>query len=352
VWSAGPGRTCRAALPGPDPPTHAGRSHYDARVRPNIQPAQIAAGVAGTLIAVTLLGLALQRAGWQELMQALGRLSLAALGPALVCEAAVQASKALKWLGILGPARVRFGSALRAVLVGAASTHLVPLRLDEVLRAAVLARRERIPTATVLGTVAVDRVIEVFVAGSLLGLVAAVAGLPPWMRAGAAALWVGFATVLLGIVALRWAEEPARRWLAGLGGLGGAVADGLGLLLEGLRSLPRGKGLVLVLLGAAGEWLATLAFYGWMLRVFEVQAGLGAAASMALGNTVAYAVPNVPGALGTYEALQVGILEQVGLDRPEALALALAAHAVLMLPVTALGAGVGLIEWRASRGDA
>ena len=68
---------------------------------------------------------------------------------------------------------------------------------------------------------------------------------------------------------------------------------------------------------------------------------------MALGNTVAYAVPNVPGAIGTYEALQSGILEQAAqLPEATALAIALAAHGVLMVPVTVAGLGVGLLEWR------
>ena len=73
---------------------------------------------------------------------------------------------------------------------------------------------------------------------------------------------------------------------------------------------------------------------------------------MALGNAVAYAVPNVPGALGTYEAVQTSVLTapSVGLDHGEAMAVALAAHAVLMIPVTACGLALALWEWRRGGG--
>lgn len=303
----------------------------------------------GVAVAGALLAWTFDRAGFAAITQALAAFSVAAVVPALACEAVVQLSKALKWTAILsGLKPVKYRNALSAVVVGAASTHLVPLRLDEVLRATLLARREGLETPAVLGTVAIDRVVEVLIAGVLLGVVALAHGLPPWMRAGAAALWVGFAVVVVALVVflktegavaerLRASKVPALPMVAGV----------LESLASGLRSLPRGKALGLVILGALGEWTATIAFYAWMLRVFDVTAEGALAVVMALGNTVAYAVPNVPGAIGTYEALQSGILEQgAGLDGATALALALAAHGVLMIPVTVVGLLVGLVEWR------
>ncbi len=318
-------------------------------MRPALRPAQLAAGLAGSAVAVTLLAFAVRRAGGEALVAALGRLSWAVLVPALLCEAGVQLSKALKWQGLLtGVGPVSYGSALRGVIIGAASTHVVPLRLDEVLRALVLGRREGLPTGKVLGTVAVDRVLEMLVAGLLLGLLALSAELPVWLSAGARVLWAGFAVGALGLVAFVRLEDRIRPALRGTGLPGAAaLASFAGGLAEGVRALPRGAALGRVALGAAGEWTATLVFYAWMLHVFEVAAGEGLVLAMALGNAVAYAVPNVPGALGTYEAVQAGLLEQVaGLGSAEALALALTAHAVLMLPVTGIGLVLGALELR------
>ena len=70
---------------------------------------------------------------------------------------------------------------------------------------------------------------------------------------------------------------------------------------------------------------------------------------MAIGNSVAYTVPNVPGALGMYEGVQAGILETLaGLEPSQALAVALASHAILMIPVTAAGLLIGAFELRSA----
>jgi len=257
--------------------------------------------------------------------------------------------KALKWTAILrtvGP--TRYSSALSAVVIGAASTHLVPLRLDEVLRAAVLSRREGLPTATVLGTVALDRLLDVLVVVLMLGAITFAVDLPPWMHAGAVILWIGFVGAVVGVAILLRSEVGLRRRLleSSIPGLArvAALVESLAL---GLRSLPRGRGLLGVLLGIVGEWGATILFYGWMLQLFSKDVAGDVPVVMALGNAVAYSVPNVPGALGMYEAVQTGILEQLaGLDQAEALVLALTAHAVLMLPVTAVGVLLGIREWR------
>jgi uncharacterized membrane protein YbhN (UPF0104 family) len=225
----------------------------------------------------------------------------------------------------------------------------VPLRLDELIRAAVLARRENIEPAKVLGTVAIDRVIEVLVAGVLLSIIALTGELHGWMERGAQVLWGGFLVGLGALIVFVRSEAWMRGWLeaSSIPGLP-AAAGILGSLAEGLRSLPRGRALILVVLGSVGEWGATILFYLWTLSVFGIDAPVSVAVVMALGNAVAYAVPNVPGALGTYELVQTSILLSAGLALSEegAMAVALAAHAVLMIPVTVVGAVLALIEWR------
>lgn len=312
----------------------------------------IATGLLGVVVATALLAWCFRRAGLADVRTALGALTIFALLPALACEVAVQLAKALKWAAVLrGTARVRYASALVAVVVGAASTHLVPLRLDEVLRAAVLGRRERIDPARVLGTIAIDRAIEVLVAGLLLGAVALASDLHGWMRTGARVLWIGFLLGVAAAVLFVRAEDRLRpRMEASTLPFVPRLAALLRSLAEGLRVLPRGRAVVLVVAGALLEWLAVIAFYWWVLHVFSVDGGRAFPLVLALGNAVAYAVPNVPGALGTYEAVQSSLLAGpgVGLPPAEAMAIALAAHAVLIVPVTLAGTILGLVEWRRS----
>lgn len=310
----------------------------------------ILTGLAGIALAAVLLTWCFRRAGFDQVWATLSTLTLLALLPALACEVAVQLAKALKWTAILsGTAKVRYRSALVAVVIGAASTHLVPLRLDEVVRAGVLGRREGIPSAQVLGTVAIDRVVEVLVAGVLLGAVALFSDLDGWMQTGARVLWGGFVAGVIFLFVFVRAEDRLRDRLAASAiPLVPRVAALLKGLADGLRALPRGRALVLVFVGAAGEWLAAITFYWWALRTFAVEGGRALPVVMSLGNALAYAVPNVPGALGTYETVQTSILiaPGVGLEHGEAMAISLAAHAVLMIPVTVCGLALALLEWK------
>ncbi len=309
------------------------------------------AGAAGIAVAVALLSWAFERAGGLRFVQPLGDLAVWVLIPAVLCEAAVQACKAWKWTGILAPTkRVRFASALQAVLVGGMATHVVPLRIDELLRARILGDAEDLPAATVLGTVAIDRVIEILVLGTLLGLAAIAGDLTGPLELAVQVAWAGFVAGALVLALFVLAEARAAAFLARWTGPGAALINRLSTVVtdmaRGLRSLPRGRDLARVIAGTAGEWTATIAMYALVLVGF----GIGPASStplvMALGGAAAYGVPNVPGAMGTFEAAQVTLLDQLlRLPADEALAVALVCHAVLAIPISLVGSGVALGIW-------
>ena len=306
------------------------------------------AGLVGCVVAAALLVAAFQRAGGIRFVAPLISVPPTTLLLALVCEATVQSGKAWKWSGLLAGLRPErrpsFGSALRAVLVGGMATQVIPLRLDEVLRARVLSQREGLPIAAVLGTVALDRAVEIAVLGSLLGVVAAFGGLPGPLLLAVRVAMVAGTLVLGGIGAAllldhRLPLNSARRGLSRL-------RPHLRQLVSGLKTLPRGGDLLRVMSGTAAEWAATVAMYVAILQ------GLGHVVrpvvplALSVGGAAAYGVPNVPGAIGTYEAAQVGLLEQlVGLPPADALAAALLCHAILTIPITVAGALVLATSW-------
>ncbi len=321
-------------------------------VLPKLSRKHLLQGLLGITVAGALLSLCIFRTEPGELVRSLGSLTVAALIPALLCEAAVQLSKALKWQAVLSRVQpVRYTSTLAAVVVGAASTHLVPLRLDEVLRSAVLARREGLAPGTVLGTVAIDRILELFVLGLIFASATLFIDLPSWMTTGAWVLWALLLLSVIGVVLiLRGEDNLSRRLSSSSLAAGPWLGRAVHSLGRGLRSMPRGRGLLRFIVGTTGEWLATIVLYIWMLHAFGVDADDVVPLIMTIGNSVAYMIPNVPGALGMYEGVQAGILESLaGLEPAPAMAVALAAHAVLMVPVTLAGLLVGAFEFRRIR---
>ena len=312
---------------------------------------RIVAGAAGVLVAGALLAWSYQRAGGARFIEPLRTLTPWVLLPALVCEATVQLSKAWKWQTLLAPTRrVRFSSVLQAVLVGGMATHVVPLRLDELLRAKILGDAEGLPPATVLGTVAVDRVIEILVLGCLLGAIAATGNLTGPLEIAVRVAWIGFLVGASALTLFVVAEEPMAAVLARWTGAGASVIQRLGGMVRdmarGLRSLPRGRALLVLLLATATEWGATIAMYAAVLLGFGLPWGPPAPVVLSVGGAAAYGVPNVPGAIGTYEAAQATLLQSLlALPPDQALAVALTAHAVLTIPVTLVGFGVALSIW-------
>lgn len=301
------------------------------------------AGLAGLVIAAALVAWSLQRAGGARFLESLATVSPWILLPALLCEATVQAAKAARWTGLLAPIqRVSFASALRAVLVGGMATHVIPLRLDEVLRAKVLGDAEGIPPATVLGTVAVDRIIEILALGTLLGLVAATSTLPPPLEAGLLVAWVAFVVGAAGLLGFVLAEERLSALLLRIPMLR-RLQPLAREMASGLRSLPRGRALARVLGGILAEWTATIALYGFVLLGFGLTPPTSVPLTLAVGGAAAYGVPNVPGAIGTFEAAQSTLLAAtLHLPPAECLAIAVLAHAILTIPITVAGAAVAL----------
>lgn len=321
---------------------------------PQLGRRHLVQGLLGVSSAVAVLFVCLHRTEPANLIKSFGALTLSAALPALLCEASVQFSKALKWQAILSRVqKVRYSSTLSAVVVGAASTHLLPLRLDEIVRSALLARREGIAPGTVLGTVAVDRIIELLIAGAVLLGAALLLDLPQWMVTCCWILGTILALAVLATFSLLKSEEAIVHWLRSSRlSAGPWLARSLSSVNLGLRSLPQGRAMFFVILGTAGEWVATILFYLWMLHVFGIVCGGEVPLIMAIGNSVAYMVPNVPGALGMYEGVQSGILEALAAVEPsQALAVALASHAVLMVPVTVTGLLVGILEFRSTNGS-
>ncbi|MCO4773923.1 MAG: flippase-like domain-containing protein [Deltaproteobacteria bacterium] len=309
------------------------------------------AGLLGVTLAAGLAFWAVQRAGGARFVESLTSVAPWVLLPALLCEAVSQTCRAWKWTGLLsGIKHVPLSSALRAVLIGAAATHVVPLRLDELLRAKVLGDLEDIPPATVLATVAVDRVLEILVLGTLLGIISLFGPPPGALGAAFKVAWVAFLAGSVVLTAFVLAEERVVATLQRYAGPGaklvGALATIATDMARGLRALPRGSALSRVLVGTVGEWTATVGIYIFVLTGFGLAAAPTTTLTLAVGGAAAYGVPNVPGAIGTFEAAQVTILEPLlSLPADEALAVAVLAHAVLMVPVTLIGAGVGLGIW-------
>jgi uncharacterized membrane protein YbhN (UPF0104 family) len=250
--------------------------------------------------------------------------------------------RAVRWRVLLSRARPGAPTMELARLeaIGLGVNNVLFLRLGELARGVLAARRLNMPVFAALASVVVERALDV---AALLTIFIVASGLAPgYAPAGvrlAAELVLAGAVVALALLAL--AET--------------AVADG-GFIEKALRPWPKVHQLVSQLaLGATvlRDPLAALNAAGLSLLLWTVDAGLywAGAQALGLGGVMDYpravltltwagatsAIPAAPGAIGSFEKIVATIVHEFGATPQAALAYALVCHMVMYLLVTVTG---------------
>ena len=284
---------------------------------------------------------------------AFSRMAPWAVVPALAFMAVAHALRIVRWwwmLRALEPG-LSLGACARPFLAGMAFNNVLPFRAGDALRVLGFRRQLRSPAARVLGTLVVERALDVIVLCGIffLGMVGLPEGVMPrgfvvaatWLAgAGMAAI---LAPMLLSplFVRIRERRRPAprgrlrigRRWPEAVSRHGAHLAEALGVV----RSAPRM--LSLACLSVVIQACEGAAFVIMAAALEAEVAWQGPWLSMAAG-TLATAIPSAPGYVGTFDYFAAQGLAAYGASLEVATACALSVH-MLWVPLTA----VGLLCW-------
>ena len=256
--------------------------------------------------------------------------------------------RARRWSVLLPtPTPVPLARVLPPLLVGYLGNAILPARLGEPMRAIVVSRREPVGTTEALGTVIVERVLDVATLAVVAFGASLLADAPVWVvRSLGTAAVVGIGVVmLLATVGL----TPVVRLAARLG----------------LRRLPVGLDLAERLAGSIGSrphllvTAAAISVAAWILDAASFWL-----AGMAVGAEVSYpaamlvsgvtvlgtALPSAPGYVGTFELAAVAMATTLGVPGETALAMAVIAHVMTLAPL-AVGGAVSLVMMGARIGE-
>ena len=301
-----------------------------------------ALGIAMSAVAVVLLLRSIDAADtWRRLSAAdplwfLGACALTLAGYGL---------RAARW-GVLlsGSAHPPFGRLFSATMIGFLAINTLPARLGELVRAYALSRSERISAATVLGSVAVERVLDLAALGVFWSLSLLVAPLPAWFR------WSGLLTLGLTVAAaaVLWALHRFGGWhvLAAEKGILRAFPAGprkaLGAAIpafgEGVRGIASPATLARSGILTAAMWVVNAAVFLATGAALGLQLPVWAPLLLAFVVCVGIMVPSSPGFVGVMEGACVVGLGLMGFGGPEALAYGVLYHATQLLPLVPLGA--------------
>ena len=231
---------------------------------------------------------------------------------------------------------------LPVVLIGYLGNVALPARLGELVRTYLVARRESLDPVSVLGTVVLERILDVVALAGFAFIVALAVGAPPWM-VGAAALAAATGSVAL-LVAIAGLPTVVRI-LGPRFGPATATSRWRPLLLRAAGQFSAGVSGSRSRRAVAGA--AALSFITWPLDALlvwlvassiDIDISLGAAALISAAAVLSTAVPSAPGYVGTYELAAAFAAQAMGVASSPAFALAVLAHAFTILPVAIAGA--------------
>ncbi|MBL7783921.1 MAG: flippase-like domain-containing protein [Saprospiraceae bacterium] len=238
--------------------------------------------------------------------------------------------RALRWQMLLEPMgyRVKLSNSLLTILLGYFANLGFP-RMGEVVRAGSLARYERLPPEKVMGTLVIDRLMDVVCLGIVVGLAFLMEGdtllhflrqpkpgattpdTPLWQSPIA---WVLLLLFALAVMAFFFFREKLTQVAL--------VKKMLGMLQgfwDGLRSILKLKQPGMFLLYSAGIWLMFYLQCYFNLKAFPPTAHLGAGAALMIFvfGTLGFLIPS-PGGMGTYHALCIVALALYGISGSDA----------------------------------
>lgn len=218
------------------------------------------------------------------------------------------------------------------LLVGYLGNAVLPARLGEAARGVLIARRERLPMPETLGSVLLERVIDTLVLAVLGVSAALIVGVPEWVvRIGL----LGIALSVAAAVLLSIAPRLLRRFG---GGPFGRVAGGIASVVHGANIGRRPAAVGTAVLLSLVAWLLDASIYWLVGRSLGLDLSPVGAILIATVAVLSTAVPSAPGYIGTYELAAAAAAGVVGIEPTTALAFAIVAHAVAVLPIALSGA--------------
>jgi hypothetical protein len=264
-------------------------------------------------------------------------LSLASIGVALLL-------RFWRWqLLFLPQNHVRLSSTTTATLIGYMFNTVLPGRVGELVRASLLDQMEGVTTARAVGTIFIEKVLDVLVLLVFLGVLVTLLPLPPEITGAGTKVAVVFGAVAVAFFVASFFRQPLVVWVE-------RVVDPLPLL----RRLRPSRLLHLVLDSADGlrrpDLLAiqiclSLALWGialltiWLtLKAFGLDLPWTAAALVLVTTNLGMTVPSAPGYIGVYHYIAVQSLRLFGVDESSGLAVAFVLHGVGFGAFTVAGA--------------
>jgi glycosyltransferase 2 family protein len=257
----------------------------------------------------------------------------------MACDVTSYLAQAWRWKLLLTPfGRVRFTRAVRAVFSGLFANLVLPLRPGEFLRGYLLSGSENIKLGLTLGSIGVERLVDLVIATASLGIVSLLVDLPSRFRRVADILGIGTLLLVTIIVALIFYLEvklgtddlPAEPEPQGFAGKAMSALSAL----HAMGTAPSFYPAVLASVLVPGFQILAL----WaIMHSYSLHLSFLAAVVVVLVINLGISLPNAPANVGSYQFFCVLGLSVFQVDKTTATGFSIFAFIALTLPLVFLG---------------
>ena len=290
---------------------------------------------------VLLLALFARKVDWARAWSAITHADPVLLGVATIANLGTLVVKGIRWSLFLDAVGIHgTGQALRTTFAGHALNNVLVANGGDAVRVAATARSSNVSSATVLATLAIDKLCDLVSYAVLFAVAALWLPLPPelarWRSAGLIALGI-MAIALTGLVVWRPKHSPGEGLVEAERRLIERARDywrRLTATSAELATAPRVAGAVgLAFLGWAGQW-ATF-HYAAHAASFPTTAADSLLALLVVN--LSFVVRLTPGNVGVFQLLYTLAATSTGLDKDSAVAVAFLISLIQYIPVTIIG---------------
>lgn len=300
-------------------------------------------------VSILFLWLAVQGVDWGELRTALARAHYVWILPIFPLIIATLVVRGLRWQVLLQPVgRPPLRTLIAATNIGFTANMLLPLRVGEVIRPLLVSRKENLPLGSVLATILLERIFDMFTILFLFGVssvgmasagVAVSEDVQNWgVRLGVLALLLGG-----GVVFVRWQEQLALRIAETVLKplplkLSKPIDDFFRGFVRALEVLASPLDFLRLLGWSLCLWLVITAMYLFGLLAFDIQAPLFmGAVVVTVIVAIAISAPSAPGYIGAFQLGCILSLSMFGVDKTDALAYSIVEHVTQFIAVVLCG---------------
>ncbi len=309
--------------------------------------------VLGVAVSALLLYLAARNVRPAEILPLLGQVNYFFLALAGACALLAIWLRAWRWRYLIPDSEtMKTGNLFSATMIGFMGNNLLPLRIGDLARAYIAARKENVTASAVLATVVIERLLDVFAILAMLSVIFFHMPLPQWIANGFLIMLALGGAAWLVLLVMKSRANLLCAWLAPFlpSRYAGQITGLVQSFLQGLAAMKSAKNLIFAMLLSIPIW--TVYAFGTYaaLKACAVNVPFSASWVVLAFVGIGVSLPSAPGFVGTFQFFTVAALALYAVDQQQAFGFSLLHHMAQYIPVTLFG-WILLIKEQMSLGD-